>query len=330
MPAASDLERIYDDHAQALFAFALDLTRSEADTRDLLQEMFRRLAVRPLRDANVRDARAFLLRMAHNLWVDQVRRHSTRERVRNTLATAAEPVFAPADDPDSESFRRELDAAFAELPPEQRAVVHLKLWEEMPSSRSAGRSIPVNTAASRTATVPNKLRAAVPLQKPMNPDEFEQRLRKGLSVRFRPSSADLLRSAARGRGTARAAHLSFIAWRMALRLALARPGGLGCPGRLLGCRRDPEPIGAAVRGRDGRARANARLALAYQAAVRGFNALQARRSGARSEASRGLAAAALVGNRPARKCIVNRPLHPKIPGNQIDSPNGLSARVFSW
>ncbi|HNU98634.1 MAG: RNA polymerase sigma factor [Verrucomicrobia bacterium] len=160
MPAASDLERIYDDHAQALFAFALDLTRSEADTRDLLQEMFRRLAVRPLRDANVRDARAFLLRMAHNLWVDQVRRHSTRERVRNTLATAAEPVFAPADDPDSETFRRELDAAFAELPPEQRAVVHLKLWEEMTfESISRTLDIPLNTAASRYRYGLDKLRA---------------------------------------------------------------------------------------------------------------------------------------------------------------------------
>ena len=31
-----DLERIYDDHAQALFGFLLNLTRKEADTRDVL------------------------------------------------------------------------------------------------------------------------------------------------------------------------------------------------------------------------------------------------------------------------------------------------------
>ncbi len=159
MPAAPDLERIYDDHAQALFAFALDLTRSEADTRDLLQEMFRRLAMRPLREACVRDERAFLLRITHNLWVDLLRRHTTRERARDTLAAASEPVFAPAANPDSETFRRELDAALAELPPEQRAVVHLKLWEEMTfESISRTLDIPLNTAASRYRYGLDKLR----------------------------------------------------------------------------------------------------------------------------------------------------------------------------
>jgi RNA polymerase sigma-70 factor (ECF subfamily) len=69
-------------------------------------------------------------------------------------------VFAPADDPDSETFRRELDAAFAELPPEQRAVVHLKLWEEMTfESISRTLDIPLNTAASRYRYGLDKLRA---------------------------------------------------------------------------------------------------------------------------------------------------------------------------
>jgi RNA polymerase sigma-70 factor (ECF subfamily) len=44
MPASFDLARLYDDHAQALFAFLLNFTRSEADTRDLLQELFVKLA----------------------------------------------------------------------------------------------------------------------------------------------------------------------------------------------------------------------------------------------------------------------------------------------
>ena len=44
MAAPFDLERLYDDHAQALFAFLLSFTRNEADTRDLLQELFIKLA----------------------------------------------------------------------------------------------------------------------------------------------------------------------------------------------------------------------------------------------------------------------------------------------
>ena len=36
-----DIERLYDEHAQAVFAFLLNFTRHEADTRDLLQEVIR-------------------------------------------------------------------------------------------------------------------------------------------------------------------------------------------------------------------------------------------------------------------------------------------------
>ena len=42
-----DLRRLYDEHAQALYAFLLNLTRDEADTRDLLQDVFVKLARNP-------------------------------------------------------------------------------------------------------------------------------------------------------------------------------------------------------------------------------------------------------------------------------------------
>ena len=47
MPASIDLERLYDEHAQALFAFLFNLTRHEADTRDVLQHAVLKLAARP-------------------------------------------------------------------------------------------------------------------------------------------------------------------------------------------------------------------------------------------------------------------------------------------
>jgi DNA-directed RNA polymerase specialized sigma24 family protein len=42
--AQTDIERLYDEHAQAVFAYLLNFTRHEADTRDLLQELFIKLA----------------------------------------------------------------------------------------------------------------------------------------------------------------------------------------------------------------------------------------------------------------------------------------------
>jgi RNA polymerase sigma-70 factor (ECF subfamily) len=45
--AQTDFERLYDEHAQAVFAYLLNFTRQEADTHDLLQELFIKLAERP-------------------------------------------------------------------------------------------------------------------------------------------------------------------------------------------------------------------------------------------------------------------------------------------
>ncbi len=65
MPARPDIERLYDEHAQALFAFLLNLSRDEADTRDVLQEIFVKLAREPKLLDGVREERAFLIRLVH-------------------------------------------------------------------------------------------------------------------------------------------------------------------------------------------------------------------------------------------------------------------------
>jgi RNA polymerase sigma-70 factor (ECF subfamily) len=154
-----ELERLYDGHAQPLFAFLLNFTRDEADTRDLLQDIFIKLARDPALLAGVRDERAFLIRLAHNAAIDLIRRRGTREWIRENFAAERIPLFAPAKDPDAETFRAELSRTLAELPPEQRAVVHLKLWEGLTFKEIAGAlDIPLNTAASRYRYGLDKLR----------------------------------------------------------------------------------------------------------------------------------------------------------------------------
>jgi DNA-directed RNA polymerase specialized sigma24 family protein len=74
MPGGKDIERLYDEHAQPLFAFLLNFTRDEADTRDLLQEIFIKLAREPKLLDGVREERAFLIRLAHNAAIDLIRR----------------------------------------------------------------------------------------------------------------------------------------------------------------------------------------------------------------------------------------------------------------
>ena len=159
MASPLDLERLYEDHAQSLFAYLLNLTRSETDTYDVLQEVFLKLANRPELLMGVRDHRAFLLRLAHNLAIDLMRRRATREKHHAVLSSEMADVFAPSAEPDEQAFRQRLASALAELPSDQRAVVHLKLWEGLTFEAIAETlEISPNTAASRYRYGLDKLR----------------------------------------------------------------------------------------------------------------------------------------------------------------------------
>jgi len=159
MPRATDIERLYDDHAQPLFAFLLNFTRDESDTRDLLQEIFIKLARDEKLLDGVREERAFLIRLAHNAAIDLMRRRGARDKTKVNFAAEKNSLFAPASDPDEKVFRDELAVALGELPEEQRAVVHLKLWEGLTFEAIAGAlDIPPNTAASRYRYGLDKLR----------------------------------------------------------------------------------------------------------------------------------------------------------------------------
>jgi RNA polymerase sigma-70 factor (ECF subfamily) len=159
MRAEFDLEQLYDEHAQALFAFLLHFTRDEESTRDLLQEIFIRLARQPELLRGARDERAFLIRLAHNAAIDQIRRRGTRQKHEEQFGLEPVSLFAPASDPDEASFRAALENALSELPDEQRMVLHLKLWEGLTFEQIAETlDISPNTAASRYRYGLDKLR----------------------------------------------------------------------------------------------------------------------------------------------------------------------------
>jgi RNA polymerase sigma-70 factor (ECF subfamily) len=154
-----DLERLYDDHAPALFAFLVNFTRHEADTRDVIQEVFIKLGRQPELIGGARDERAFLLRLAHNLAVDLMRRRSARAKRHEEFALESEGLFVPSSNLDEQAFRTALSAALGELPAEQRAVIHLKLWEGLTFDAIAeALDVPLNTAASRYRYGLDKLR----------------------------------------------------------------------------------------------------------------------------------------------------------------------------
>ena len=159
MPAELDLERLYDAHAQSLFAYLLNLTRDEQETRDLLQEVFVKLARRPEVLSQAKDERGYLIRLAHNAAIDLMRRRETRDKHHTLLALELSSLFDTGADPDEEVFRHQLSNALGQLPAEQRAVIHLKLWEDLTFEKiGVVIGISPNTAASRYRYAIDKLR----------------------------------------------------------------------------------------------------------------------------------------------------------------------------
>lgn len=146
------LHQLYDRHAQAMFSCALMLLRDEGDARDVLHDVFLRLASRGM--AGVNHERGWLLRAVHHASVDLMRRTSVRRR-----HAEPPPMFATSEDPDTSAVRAALTAALDTLPAEQRAVVYLKLWEGLTFERIAALlDIPLNTAASRYRYALDRLR----------------------------------------------------------------------------------------------------------------------------------------------------------------------------
>lgn len=154
-----EAEQLCVRHSAALFPFLVNLTRNESDARDLLQELFLSLARQPALLRGVRKEREFLFRMAHNLAVDWIRRRDSRTRVHEAAGQETLEIFQPEENPDEDAYRRELSRALGELPAEQRAVVHLKLWGDLTFEAIAeALEIPPNTAASRYRYGIEKLR----------------------------------------------------------------------------------------------------------------------------------------------------------------------------
>jgi len=159
MPGHSaQLEHLYDAHAPGLYRYFAGFVRCEADARDLLQELFIRLAAQPLPDG-LGNERAFLWRMAHNLAVDLLRRQGSRRNAEELAGAEPLRLLDKGTDPDATEFARQVEAALAELPTEQRSVAQMKLWEGLTFEEiAAAQGIPLNTAASRYRYALDKLR----------------------------------------------------------------------------------------------------------------------------------------------------------------------------
>ena len=153
-PSEATLCRLHAEHALGVYRFAWSVTKDEGLAQEVVQELFLKLA----RDVEVvttaRSERAVIFTMARNLSLDALRRRQREEKVLEAWEQELPGWFEPAADHEA------LIAALAELPEEQRSVVHLHVWEDM-GFREIGELLgqPTQTIASRYRYALEKLRA---------------------------------------------------------------------------------------------------------------------------------------------------------------------------
>ncbi len=157
---AAELERIHDEHVAAMFRHGLVVLRDETATRDVLQDVFLKLAEGKVDLEAVGNERSYLLKMVHHAALDLIRRRQVRQDHVKRRTGECAALFETQQDPDREAYRQRMEEALATLPDEQRVVIVLKLWQELTFEEiSEICSIPLNTAASRYRYGLDKIRA---------------------------------------------------------------------------------------------------------------------------------------------------------------------------
>lgn len=129
--------------------FARQLTRHRAHGDDLVQDAVER-ALRHADQWN-RTARfdSWMFRIVRNAWIDELRARGRRERL---FAPAEAGEIVGTEPIEQETTAMALQAAFTQLPEEQRLAVSLVLIEGLPYKEAAAvLDIPIGTLTSRLA-----------------------------------------------------------------------------------------------------------------------------------------------------------------------------------
>lgn len=152
-----------------LWGFALRLTRDHDDAADLVQRTCTRaIERRTLYDPSL-PLRSWLYRIAHNLWINEVRKRNVERRVHESMShDHSHPLEAPTTvrrgvetAPENSALLADVERSVMALPEAQRQVLLLVAVEGFSYQEAAEiLDIPIGTIMSRLA----RARLAIGLQ----------------------------------------------------------------------------------------------------------------------------------------------------------------------
>ncbi len=157
--SAMDLEIAYDAYAAQLYRHALAITGQQADAEDVVQSVFVKLA-RRRRQSPIADLEAYLHAAVRRTAHDSVTRRRAWDRWLQRQSTpGAELGLVVANNGAPPDETESLNRALARLPPEQREVVLLHVYEGK-TFRRIGELLAISpdTASSRYRYAREKLK----------------------------------------------------------------------------------------------------------------------------------------------------------------------------
>lgn len=142
MQPPGDLEGLYRQHALAVFRFAYGLSRNRAEAEDIVSEAFARALTRA-GAIESRTARAYLLTVARNVFLDGRRRSARHARALTEIEHA--PPDAASDEPARLASALK---ALGALPEGERAALLLRLDHGM-SYEAIATALGISIAAAK-------------------------------------------------------------------------------------------------------------------------------------------------------------------------------------
>ena len=148
MQDAADLYRV---HGPGLYRYALMILADHRDAEDVLQQVFTSILSKPT-TRRVDSAEAYLRAAVRNAAYSLLRHRRTGRAVDETILEPVVPDWSPAE-------HAALEKALRSLPPDQREVVHLHVYEGMTFQEVANLTREsINTVAARYRYALEKMR----------------------------------------------------------------------------------------------------------------------------------------------------------------------------
>src|ERR1051325_194093 len=174
----SDFGRLVEAEIPRLRRYARALTRDLVNADDLVQACLARAIAKQHLWEGGTDLRAWLFTILHNQYVNEIRRSARREA--SASIEDVGPMLRTEANATARLELRDLEAAMARLPQEQRQVILLVGLEGLPYEEVAAiLHVPVGTIRSRLSRGRDQLRVLMGMEPKLRPDKRAGRQTEG-------------------------------------------------------------------------------------------------------------------------------------------------------